>query len=152
MSITHLNDLIRAAAAQPDPQRLLFVFTARELPTEGTAEQIQTAEKGVGGYLTPLACVDKTPEELSEGYQQLYAEADRIVPEWSIVFAGAIGGQQPVAPTSEEAQAPLDQMIEMIKLGRVAHLNAFNRQGEALLLHATTEYETFEPVLMNKPK
>lgn len=152
MTISCFDDLIRAAHAQPDPQRLLFVFTGVEQPEGNTPAQQKAYESGAGGHLIPLACVDKTPQELTGGFTQLCDEATQFVPDWSIVFAGAMGGVLPEAPTSEQAQEPLDQMIEMIKAGRVATLNAFDRQGQAVMLHATTDYDNFEPVLMNQQR
>ena len=39
MEISSFDDLIEAARAQPEPQRLLFVFAAVELPDDATAAQ-----------------------------------------------------------------------------------------------------------------
>lgn len=147
MSISNFNDLLQAAKSQPEPQRLLFVFVAIEQPEDATDKEAQAFQSGKGGNLIPLACVDKTPEELAQGFQQLKSEADQFVPQWSMVFVGALGGSQPEAPSSEIAQPYLDQMIEMIKLGRVASLNVFDKQGDAVMLHATTDYANFEPTL-----
>lgn len=151
MSITCFDDLVNVAKEQPDPQRLLFVFTTVEEPEEMNARNRQAYEQGVGGNLIPMACVDKTVDELAGGFAQLSKEAYAVVPDWTLVFAAAIGGSQGHAPSSEEAQSFLDQMIEMIKVGRVAGLNAFNRDGEAMLLHAMTEYEAVESSLLSKP-
>ena len=37
MEISSFDDLIEAARAQPEPQRLLFVFAAVELPDDASA-------------------------------------------------------------------------------------------------------------------
>jgi hypothetical protein len=37
MDITTFDDLLTAARAQPQPQRLLFVFAGIELPDDATA-------------------------------------------------------------------------------------------------------------------
>ena len=39
MNITSFDDLLRAAKAQPEPQRLLFVFTGAELPADASDTQ-----------------------------------------------------------------------------------------------------------------
>ena len=151
MSITCFDDLVNVAKEQSDPQRLLFVFTMVEEPEEMNARNRQAYEQGAGGNLIPMACVDKALDELAGGFPQLCEEAHAVVPDWTLVFAAAIGGSDGKTPTSEEAQSFLDQMIEMIKVGRVAGLNAFNRKGEAMLLHAMTEYEAVESSLLSKP-
>ncbi len=61
MTISSFDDLLQAARAQPEPQRLLFVFAGVELPDDPTANQRQRFEAGQGGALVPLMCVDKRP-------------------------------------------------------------------------------------------
>lgn len=152
MSISNFNDLLQAAKSQSDPQRLLFVFVSIEQPQDANNKTKQSFESGKGGHLIPMACVDKTPDELEHGFEQLSAEADNFIPGWDMVFVGALGGSQPEAPSSELAQPYLDQMIEMIKIGRVSSLNLFNKQGQAVMLHATTDYENFEPTLFEQAR
>lgn len=152
MSISNFNDLLNAAKYQSDPQRLLFVFVSIEQPEQANDKENQVYQSGRGGHLIPLACVDKTPDELEHGFEQLSAEADNFILGWDMVFVGALGGSQPEAPSSELAQPYLDQMIEMIKIGRVASLNLFDKQGQAVMLHATTDYENFEPTLFEQAK
>ena len=65
MSISSFDDLLRAARQQPEPQRMLFVFTGAELPDDSTPEQRRDFAAGAGGALVPLMCVDKTPDELT---------------------------------------------------------------------------------------
>lgn len=61
--ISSYNDLIQASHSQQEPQRLLFVFCRAELPDEASPEERAAFERGEGGALTPVICVDKTPEE-----------------------------------------------------------------------------------------
>jgi hypothetical protein len=129
MNITHFNDLLRAARAQPEPQRLLFVFAGAELPADASAEQRRQFEAGEGGELVPLMCVDKSPDELA-GFDALVAEAAQAGPPWAIVFTAALAGRAGVAPTSVDAEAPLRRMVDAIKAGRIDDLLPFDRQGD----------------------
>ena len=65
MDISSFDDLLQAARMQPEPQRLLFVFAAVELPDDATPAQRARFEAGQGGALVPLMCVDKRPEEIT---------------------------------------------------------------------------------------
>ena len=65
MTIASLDDLLRAAAEQPEPPRLLFVFATAGVDADATAKQGARFEAGHGGTLTPLMCVDKLPGELA---------------------------------------------------------------------------------------
>jgi len=51
MNIANFDGLVRAARAQPEPQRLLFVFANAEMPEDGTPEQRSEAP----GWGIPLA-------------------------------------------------------------------------------------------------
>ena len=59
--ISSYNDLIQASHSQQEPQRLLFVFCRAELPDEASPEERAAFERGEGGALTPVICVDKNP-------------------------------------------------------------------------------------------
>lgn len=133
MTITSFADLLDAARAQPQPQRLLFVFTVAELPPDSTPEQRRQFEAGRGGALVPLMCVDKTPGEISS-FADLVAESREMQGEWSVAFVAALDGRHGRAPTSKEAEAPLQRMIESIKAGSLANFMAFDREGQTLLL------------------
>lgn len=61
--ISSYSDLIQASYSQQEPQRLLFVFCRAELPDEASPEEKAAFERGEGGALTPVVCVDKTPDE-----------------------------------------------------------------------------------------
>ena len=65
MEITSFDDLLHAASAQPEPQRLLFVFAGVELPDDATPAQRERFAAGQGGALVPMMCVDKRPEEIA---------------------------------------------------------------------------------------
>ncbi len=135
MNISCFDDLLSAARGQSEPQRLLFVFTLVELPDDCTPEQRAAFQAGSGGALTPLACLDKSPDEL-DTFEALCAESRQYIPHWTLVFAAALSGTKGRALRSEDAEAPLNKMVEMIKSGFVGPLIPFDPSGRAVLLKA----------------
>ncbi len=133
MEIASFDDLLRVARAQPEPQRLLFVLAAAELPEDSSPEQRARFEAGEGGALVPLMSVDKDPDDL-DSFARLAEESRQFAPHWSIVFASTLGGRGGRAPTSAEADRSLQGMVETIRSGLLGSLIPFNRQGEPLLL------------------
>jgi hypothetical protein len=133
MDISTFDDLLSAARAQPQPQRLLFVFAAVELPDDAGPAEREAFERGQGGALVPQMCVDKAPEELAS-FAQLKQEADQMGPAWGMVFAAAMGGKPGKPPTSQDADQPLQDMVEAIKQGRIQNYIPFDPQGRAVQL------------------
>lgn len=132
MDIASFDDLLRAARAQPEPQRLLFVFAAAELPAESTpAERARHAE-GEGGALVPLMSVDKDPDELA-AFADLVQESRRFAADWSLVFVAGLAGRDGRKPTAEEADRSLQRMIELVKAGSFGSFIPFDRQGRPVL-------------------
>ena len=132
MDISTFDDLLQVARAQPEPQRLLFVFAGVELPDDATPEQRERFEAGQGGALVPLMCVDKRPDELAS-FSALVAESIPLGPQpWGIVFAAALSGTLDRAPTSEDAEAPLQRMVEAIKRGEHGGYIPFDPQGHTV--------------------
>lgn len=129
MNITSFSDLLRAAKIQPEPQRLLFVFAGAELPATASPEQRAQFANGEGGELAPLMCVDKAVDEV-EHFDGLVDEAAEAGPPWAIVFTTALSGRGGKMPTPLDAQAPLQQMVDSIKAGRLDGMLPFNRRGE----------------------
>lgn len=129
MEITSFDDLLRAAHAQPEPQRLLFVFAVAKLPDDATPAQHAQFEAGHGGALVPRMCVDKAPHEL-DSFDALVREAGQFDNgDWKMVFAAALPGTQHHVPTSADAEAPLQAMVEAIRAGQMCNYIPFNRQG-----------------------
>lgn len=128
MMLSNFDDLLQAARTQPEPQRLLFVFAGVELPEDATPAQREGFEAGEGGALVPLMCVDKSPDELAS-FSALVQEASQFGPAWGFVLVAALSGQPGRAPTSEEAQAPLQAMVEAIKRGEIGDYVLFDPQG-----------------------
>ena len=132
MDITSFDDLLQAARAQKEPQRLLFVFANVELPDDATPAQRARFAAGQGGTLTPLMCVDKLPDELVS-FEALVQEAAQFVlpdQDWGLVFAAALSGTLDRVPTSSDADAPLQRMVEAIKGGAHGAYIPFDRQGQ----------------------
>lgn len=133
MEITSFDELLQAARQQPEPQRLLFVFARAVLPENSTPEQRAGFAAGQGGALEPLMSVDKAPEDLGS-FAALVEESRQFAADWSMVFVASLSGRNGRAPTSEEADRSLQDMIESIKAGSFASFIPFDRQGAPLLL------------------
>ena len=133
MNISSFDDLLRAARRQAEPQRLLFVFAAAELPPDSTAEQRSRFAAGHGGALVPLMFVDKAPGELGT-FAELVEESRRPGADWAIVFVAALAGRGGRAPTNDEAEVSLQRMVEAVKAGAIGSFIPFNRNGEPVLL------------------
>lgn len=131
MEITRFEDLLAAARAQAEPQRLLFVFAAVELPDDATPQERAGFESGEGGALVPQMCVDKAPDELNT-FADLVAEAAQFGKPWGIVFAAAMSGRAGAVPTSADADQPLERMIAAIQGGRFDGYIPFDPQGQAV--------------------
>lgn len=128
---TPFEQLRQAAAAQPEPQRLLFVFAAAELTDDATAEQRQRFEAREGGALAPLTCVDKGLEDLGT-FEDLVAEARHATPEWAVVFIAGLPGQAGRPPSAQQIDSALNTMVESVRSGRFSSFLALNPAGEAL--------------------
>lgn len=131
MDISSFDDLLQASRAQSEPQRLLFVFAGVELPEDSTPAQREGFEAGQGGALVPLMCVDKRPEELAS-FAELVQESSQFGHDWRMVFAAALSGTLNRAPTTEEAEMPLQRMVEAIKRGEIGAYIPFDPQGNAI--------------------
>ena len=133
MSLHDFSDLLQAARQQPEPQRLLLVFTAAELPRDATAEETARFERGEGGALTPVVCVDKLPSEI-DSFMSLVDESNRTGIAWDILFVAAQPGRGGFAPNPDEAVQPLRMMVEAIQGGRIGEFLAVTREGHLVQL------------------
>lgn len=131
--ISNYQDLIQATREQAEPQRLLFVFCRAELPDDASPEEKAAFESGEGGALTPVICVDKTPDEAPD-FSTLAIESEATGQPWDMVFVAAMSGRGGVAPSSDEAQQPLTMMVEGIRMGHISNYLPLNGQGEAISL------------------
>ncbi|UDL06011.1 ribonucleotide reductase subunit alpha [Marinobacter sp. CA1] len=131
--VHNYQSLIETALIQPEPQRLLFVFCRAELPDDASAGERAAFQRGEGGALTPVICVDKAPAEVTR-FHDLEMESRQTGQDWDVVFVAAMSGRAGVAPASEDAQQPLTMMVESIRLGHVASYLPLNRRGQAINL------------------
>lgn len=128
---SHFELLLQAAAAQPEPQRLLFVFAGAELPADATPAQRERFEAGEGGALTPLACVDKAVGDLT-GFEALVAESRNASPPWQVVFIAGLAGQRGQPPSQGLVDSALQTMVENVRAGRFGGYLALGPDGEPL--------------------
>ncbi len=133
MDISHFNDLLAAACAEAEPQRLLLVFAGASLPANATAQQRADFEAGESGELAPLMCVDKDPALLPD-FEALAVEACTLVPDWALLFAAALSGHGDKAPSDSVIDAELQRMVDSVKSGRLTGLIPFDRHGMAVQL------------------
>lgn len=124
----HFRQLLIAAAAQPEPQRLLFVFATAELPDNATPEQVERFRRGKGGSLTPQMCVDKAPGDLAD-FAALVAESRKAGPPWQVVFAASLAGQANQPPTKDRIGQALKTMVEAVRGGGIGGFTAYGPQG-----------------------
>ena len=108
--------------------RLLFVFATAGVDADATAEQKARFEAGHGGTLTPLMCVDKLPGELAS-FDALLEESRGYEQAWDMVFVAALPGSGGVSPTSQQAEAPLQRMVDSIKSGSIGGFIPFDARG-----------------------
>jgi hypothetical protein len=132
VKISHFNDLLRAAREQADAQRLLFVFTRAGVPDDATPQQRARFARRQGGTLTPLMCVDKTPDEVAS-FAALLTEAQRLGKPWDIVFVTALAGTGPIGPLPAQAQEPMQRMVDAIQSGAVGRFLAFDADGQPVV-------------------
>ncbi len=131
MNISNYADLLNAARQQPEPQRLLFVFTQPELPEGYTEAQNQNFQAGTGGVLTPQMCTDKALDELGD-FSDLVQESRQMGQDWKIVFVASLPGHAGVMPSTEEAQEHLKTMVNSIQNGAVSKYLAFDHDGDLI--------------------
>jgi len=129
MNNSSYADLLKAAWQQPEPQRLLFVFTKPELPEGYTEAQNQNFQAGTGGVLTPQMCTDKALDELGD-FSDLVEESRQMGQDWKIVVVANLPGHAGVMPTTEEAQEPLKTMVNSIQNGAISRYLAYDRDGD----------------------
>ena len=131
---THFELLLRSAAEQPEPQRLLFVFATAELPEDATPAQRERFAAGDGGTLTPVMYVDKGLEDLA-GYNALVAESHAAGPPWHVVFAAGLAGRNGRPPSADQVERALQTMMERVRGGMIDSFLALAPSGEALHFH-----------------
>lgn len=137
MMLDSFEGLLQAARERPEGQRLLLVFVKTTLPDGVNRAQKDRYEQGRGGALVPVMYADKALDEIAD-FPSLVAEAEltgqhlgkELGHDWDMVIVGCLGGCDERAPTSTEAQLPLDEMLRIIRFGgSLTHLVGFDRDG-----------------------
>ena len=77
-------------------------------------------------------CVDKTLDELTT-FAALADEARASGPTWAVVFVAALAGKRGRPPAGEEAEAPLQRMVEAIKAGSHGSFIPFGPDGQPVV-------------------
>lgn len=135
MPLHSFADLLAAARAEPEPQCLLLVFTARELPPDAAPAHRERFARGEGGALVPVICVDKRPEEIVS-FAALRAEAELTGKGWDILFIAALSGRGGRPPESDESVQSLRIMVQQIRDGRISNFLTVDRKGDLIELRA----------------
>ncbi len=102
--------MVAAAQAQDQPQRLLIMLAKSEIETDDK-------DKGMSGTITPVICVDKTPDEITT-FEDFVAEADSINSDWDMLFIAGLAGENDQMPTPEEADPILNKMVNDLMTGQ----------------------------------
>lgn len=133
MELVTFDDLLQAARTQPEPQRLLLVFAAAELPPDAAETEQRAFERGEGGALAPVVCVDKRPEEIAN-FAALSEESRAAGADWHLLFVAALSGRGGHPPNGDEAVQPMRMMVEQIKGGQIASFLAVDKVGNLVHL------------------
>jgi hypothetical protein len=81
-------------------------------------------------------CVDKLPEELST-FASFSDEADDISPGWDFMLAVGLSGQNGVAPSGDDTEPFLNQMVSNLKDGQdLSQYVIFDREDNPVLIQA----------------
>jgi hypothetical protein len=116
VQIKDFESLLEATLQQPESFQLLFVFAKSALPPEHSEEESERFKSGLGGELTPMMCVDKSPDELSN-FKALALEAEKLFLDWQMVFIGALPGAIGAPPGKEAIDEALKNMVQAIQFG-----------------------------------
>jgi len=107
---SNFKKMVEAAEAQNQPQRLLILLAKSEIETNDKDE-------GISGTITPVICVDKTPDEITT-FEDFVAEADLINTDWDMMFIAGLTGENNQMPTPEEADPILNKMVNDLMSGQ----------------------------------
>ena len=128
--VSNFQSLIDSAKQQAQPQRLLFLFAKAESEENASSKEHR-------GTLSPLMCVDKLPEELSS-FAAFKDEADGISPDWDFMLAVGLSGQNNQAPSSDDAEPFLNQMVSNLTAGQdLSQYVIFDRENNPVMIQTS---------------
>ncbi len=108
--MSNFKKLLDAANSQPHPQRLLFLLAK--------SERSNNKKQGIAkGTLTPIMCVDKLPEELTD-FNSLVKEADNINKDWNMMLIAGLNGDKGIPPSTLDAEPLLNKMVNDVMQGQ----------------------------------
>ena len=125
------EELLAAAAAESEPQVLLFVFAGAEPPAEVTGGERQNLSQGASSEFTPLMCMEQEPSELTS-FDAFVSESHEVGPPWKVVFAAGLAGSNGKRPSGTIVQRALHAMMDRVRRGSVQDLLALSAKGEVL--------------------
>ena len=132
MEITDFKSLLYVGRQQPTPQRFLFVFLQAILPDEHNENDKQQFESGQGGELRTIMCVDKNLSDLTN-FSDLVMESKQMDHDWNMVLVACLSGYNDQFPTAEEAEEPLNMMVQAVQSGAdLSKYLAFDQSGDLL--------------------
>ena len=132
IKITDYQSLLAVGKQQIDPQRFLFVFLQASLPADHNDTDKERFNSGQGGELQAIMCVDKGLDELTN-FADLVTESKQMEQDWSMVLIACLSGKNGMLPSSEEAEQPLNMMVQAVQNGGdLSKYLAFDRQGDLL--------------------
>ncbi|CAN7616267.1 hypothetical protein [Duganella sp. LjRoot269] len=125
MNIATFEELLIAAALQPQPQRLLLAFAVAEADPD--------AQSGAAARstLVPVMCVDKQVGEL-DTFKNLAEEAQGMGQAWDVLLITTLSGSEGRLPDPQQTDAALNKMLGAIQQGQMERFLAFDRQGELM--------------------
>ncbi len=104
------TQLLNTAKAQAEPQRLLFLIAKTESTTKSKNDRHR-------GTVSPVMCVDKLPEELTD-FKHFTREADRITKDWDLILIAGISGENGQAPDTDSVEPVLNKMANDLMQGQ----------------------------------
>jgi len=130
--ISSFSDLLDMATTQDQPQRLLFLFATAD--SNKSAKSNKKKNKAQKGTILPVMCVDKLPQEI-ESFEALISEADNINTDWNFVLVAGLSGKNNEAPSTEDAEPYLNQMVNGLASGEdLSRYIIFDREQNPILM------------------
>ncbi len=122
------DELIEMAHKQPEPQRILFVFSKIEY-REGHGPNDENPDFSI----EPRMYNDKRLDEITN-FQALVEETVKDGFDWQIVFAAGLGGSDGILPSLSVTDQHLQKMVDAIYQGVIQHFAAYDRNGNKVEL------------------
>lgn len=124
--ISNFEELLKEAKEQDQPQRLLFLLAK--------TDEKKKKSKHKTGTITPVMCVDKLPEDISN-FASFITEADSVTKDWDMIMVAGLNGVDGVAPSEEDAEPYLNQMANNVSSGNdISNYVIFDRKENPIVM------------------